>query len=86
MSLHAAMIWAMDATPSPTPTIVDENLVTPGPWGFVATAFIALATIGLIYDAVRRMRRMRYRAEIAAKLDAEEAARNAGDSSPSVPG
>ena len=82
MSVLAIVTWAMDATPSPMPTIVDENVVTPGPWGFVATAFVALATIGLIFDAVRRMRRLRYRAEITAKLDAEEAAAAAAEDQP----
>lgn len=66
-----------DVTPAPTPTIVGDNVVTPGPWGFLATAFVALATIGLIYDAVRRMRRVRYKDEIDAKLQAELAEKRA---------
>ena len=63
--------WVMDATPSPTPSIVDENIVTPGPWGFLATAFVGLATIGLIYDAIRRIRKVRYKDDIDARLEAE---------------
>lgn len=81
MSVLSAVVLAMDATPSPTPSIVDANVVSPGPWGFVFTAFIALATIGLIYDAVRRIRRVRYRDEIRAKLEAELAERDANGSS-----
>ncbi|MFM6974882.1 MAG: hypothetical protein ACKOXM_07135 [Agromyces sp.] len=80
--LTAAVIWAAEATPTPSPSIVDENLVTPGPWGFAATAFVALATIGLIYDAIRRVRRVRYREEIQARLQEELAAKNAGPQPP----
>lgn len=55
-------------------TAIDPELVTPGVVGFVATVFVALATILLVWDMVRRIRRQRYQAEIDAKLDAEEAA------------
>lgn len=55
-------------------TAIDPEVVTPGVVGFVATAFVALATIALVWDMVRRIRRQRYQAEIDAKLDAEEAA------------
>lgn len=77
-----AMTWVMDATPSPTPSITEADLVTPGPWGFAATAFIALATIGLIYDAVRRIRKVRYTDEIDARLEAELAEREAASGTP----
>jgi hypothetical protein len=60
-------------TPLPTPD-VDPTLVTPGPWGFVAIAFVAVAVILLVWDMLRRIRRGRYRAEIAAELDAEQQA------------
>lgn len=59
-------------TPTPTPTGVDPNLVTPGVIGFVATLVLVLATILLLLDMNRRTRRVRYRAEIAERLDAEE--------------
>lgn len=75
--LTVATLFATELTPSPTPTIVDANVVSPGPWGFAATAFVALATIGLIYDAVRRMRKIRYKDEIDARLEAEIAERDA---------
>lgn len=55
-------------------TAIEPELVTPGVVGFVATVFVALATILLVWDMVRRIRRQRYQAEIDAKLDAEEAA------------
>lgn len=53
---------------------VDPNSVTPGVVGFLATLFVALAVLVLIADMVRRVRRVRYRAEISEKLDAEAAA------------
>lgn len=52
---------------------VDPNSVTPGVVGFLATLFVALAVLLLIADMVRRVRRVRYRAEIKEKLDAESA-------------
>nr|WP_211368204.1 hypothetical protein [Microbacterium rhizomatis] len=56
--------------PSPEPGL-DTNLVTPGPWGFVAIAFVAVAVILLVWDMLRRIRRGRYRAEVREELDAE---------------
>ncbi len=57
---------------------VNPNMVTPGVIGFVATFGVAIASLLLILDMVRRVRRVRYREEISAKLDAEEAAAKAG--------
>lgn len=64
------------ATPTPG-TDFDENLVTPTWVGFTATAVLALLILGLGWDLVRRIRRMRYRAEIQEELAAELAARDA---------
>lgn len=60
-------------TPTPTPT-VDPNLVTPGPAGFVIVAVIVVLAAVLIWDMQRRIRRVRYREEVRAELDADEAA------------
>lgn len=57
---------------------VNPVMVTPGVIGFVATFGVAIASLLLILDMVRRVRRVRYREEISAKLDAEEAAAKAG--------
>ena len=59
---------------------VNPVMVTPGVIGFVATFGVAIASLLLILDMVRRVRRVRYREEITAKLDAEEAAAKAGSS------
>lgn len=82
-AVTAALRFLADATPSPTPT-VNPELVTPGPWGFVVIAFLALAVILLVGDMLRRIRRGRYRAEIREELDAEEAALH-GDDQPDKP-
>lgn len=72
------LLWL--ETPSPSPSPVDPNLVTPGVLGFVATLLLILATIVLLFSMNRRIRRVNRRAEIAAQLDAEEAAaRDEGD-------
>lgn len=52
----------MAATPSPSPSLaLNENAVTPGVVGFLAILFVTLATILLIADMIRRIRRVRYR-------------------------
>lgn len=75
-AVRDALVLAATVTPSPTP-VVDPELVTPGPWGFAAIAFIALAVILLVFDMQRRIRRTRYRQEVNAELDAEEQAASA---------
>lgn len=73
----AALVSAA-TTPAPTPTAdVDPDLVTPGVWGFVITALVAVAVIFLVWDMMRRIRRGRVRADIQEELDAEEQAQRA---------
>jgi hypothetical protein len=57
---------------TPAPKVPDADSVTPGVWGFVITFMVAAVTVLLIIDMTRRIRRTRYRAEIAQKLDAEQ--------------
>lgn len=79
--MHAAVVALAvfaDSTPPPSPAPrLDPNLVTPGVWGFAAIAFVALAVIALVFDMMRRVRRVRYRADVQAELDAEQAAQRA---------
>ena len=63
--------WLVAATPTPPP--FDEDSVTPGWVGFAFIFAIALATVFLIIDMTRRIRRVRYRSEVREKLAAEEA-------------
>lgn len=60
-------------TPSPE-QMVDPDLVTPGPWGFVTILVLVVAVFLLVFDMLRRVRRARYREEANEVLDAEEAA------------
>ena len=48
---------------------VDPNSVTPGVVGFIMTFGVMIAVLLLVIDMVRRVRRVRYRQEIADKLD-----------------
>ena len=79
MNLHVlasyAIVWLADPSPSPTPGEFtgNEDAVTPGVVGFIATFFIAALTVLLLVDMTRRVRRVRYRAEIQEKLEAEKA-------------
>lgn len=62
----------LQATPSPTPSVDPATtFYSPGTIGFIATFGMALGAVLLIADLVRRIRRVRYRAEIQQKLDAE---------------
>ncbi|MDO9590541.1 MAG: hypothetical protein Q7J04_05305 [Microcella sp.] len=55
-----------------TPPDFDPNTVTPGVVGFIAIALVALASILLLVDMSRRIRRVRYRGEIRERLEAEQ--------------
>ena len=65
------IVWAADPSPTPSAGPIDENLVTPGVVGFGVTFFVAAATVLLLVDMSRRMRRVRYRGEIREQLEAE---------------
>lgn len=67
------------STPEPE---FDPNTVTPGAWGFVAIFLIAVATVLLILDMARRIRRTTYRAQIQEKLQAEADAKKASENPP----
>lgn len=54
---------------NPTPNGIDE--VTPGWVGFAITAVFIIIVILLIFDMVRRMRRVRYREEAQERIAAE---------------
>lgn len=67
-------------TPMPTPTMtVAPEAVTPGFVGFAAIVIVLIAVVLLIWDMNRRIRKVRYREEVRAELDAEEAARAADE-------
>lgn len=73
--MHILLSALLAATPTPTPTLdPSETWYSPGTVGFIMTFFMAAGAIALIFDMVRRIRRVRYRAEIAEKLAAEAAA------------
>ena len=55
-----------DSTPDP-------GTVTPGVLGFLAILFVAVATILLVLDMLRRVRRTRYRGEVREQLERERA-------------
>jgi len=59
-------------TPAPGEVIIDDTWYSPGVIGFIGTFGMAAAAVLLIFDLVRRIRRVRYRAEISEKLDLEE--------------
>ena len=54
--------------------VPDPDTVTPGVVGFVATALVAIATILLLLDMNRRVRRAKILAEVRADIAQEQAA------------
>ena len=74
---HLLLALATTPSPLPTPSLregVSEDQITPGLWGFIMTAFFVLATTLLIVDMVRRIRRVRYRAQVEEERMAAAAA------------
>ncbi|MEO5316036.1 hypothetical protein PV772_18285 [Pseudarthrobacter sp. CC12] len=59
------------ATPSPSPGEnglrpgLSADQVTPGLLGFVMTAFMVIAVVALMVSMTRRIRRVRYRAQVS---------------------
>lgn len=60
-------------TSAPGDVVIDDTWYSPGVVGFVATFGLGAAALLIVGDLVRRVRRVRYRAEIAEKLDLEQA-------------
>lgn len=69
-------IWL--ATEAPSDVVIDDTWYSPGVVGFLATFGVAAAAIFIIFDMTRRVRRVRYRAEIVQKLDLEEQSGKSG--------
>ena len=66
------LVMILSETPAPGDVIIDDTWYSPGVVGFVATFGMAAAAMLLIFDLVRRVRRVRYRAEISERLDQEQ--------------
>lgn len=85
-----SLLLALATTPAPTPTPslrpgLSQDQVTPGLLGFLLTAFIVVLTALLIVDMVRRIRRVRYRAQVEEERAAAAGAA-AGDGDPRTTG
>jgi hypothetical protein len=75
---------AATVTPSGDPTLrpdLDPSSVTPGTLGFLATLFVVVVVIFLIRDMTKRIRRVRY----AAEVQETRAQRGAADGGPVPP-
>jgi hypothetical protein len=82
--MHILLSALLAATPSPSATADPaETFYSPGTIGFIMTFFVTAGAVALIFDMVRRIRRVRYRAEISEKLAAE--AQAAKDEKPAAP-
>jgi hypothetical protein len=82
------LIALSQTPPSPEGTLrpgLSEDQITPGTWGFLLTAFVVVLTILLIVDMVRRLRRLRYRAQVEEAREAERQA-GAADAGTAEPG
>lgn len=73
MQIWLSALLAATPVPSSTPDPA-ETFYSPGTIGFIATFGVTAGAVLLIFDMVRRVRRVRYRAEIEAKIEAESQA------------
>ena len=73
-----SLLFSLEENPLIPAIEVDPNSVTPGVVGFLATLFVAMGVVVIIVDMTRRVRRVRYRAEINDKLDREANPPSAG--------
>ena len=79
------LLIAAIATPAPTEKPDPAStFYSPGTLGFIMTFTVAALAILLIFDMVRRIRRVRYKAEIEARLDAEAGEASTESSRPSA--
>lgn len=86
---HLLLALTVSPSPDPTGTLrpgLSEDQVTPGTWGFVLTAFIVILTTFLIVDMVRRIRRVRYRAQVEEARLAAEAGTSTDENGNDEPG
>jgi O-antigen/teichoic acid export membrane protein len=74
-----AQLAAIVVAKTPPPSTVPDDQVTPGVWGFVITAAVAVAVVLLIIDMTRRIRRVRYREQVLADIAAEQAVDGAAE-------
>jgi hypothetical protein len=70
------------ASEAPSDVVIDDTWYSPGVVGFLATFGVAGAAILIIFDMTRRVRRVRYRAEIVQKLDLEQQLENSENPKP----
>lgn len=66
------LVFLATAEPSPGEDLregLDPEMVTPGTLGFLATLFVVIATVFLIRDMAKRVRRVRYREQVQADLE-----------------
>ena len=82
MQIWLSALLAATPVPSSTPDPA-ETFYSPGTIGFIATFGVTAGAVLLIFDMVRRVRRVRYRAEISAKLEAE--AGSVSEATPAAP-
>ena len=73
VSITDLLVRASVSLETTAPTPPDEDLITPGVVGFIVTFLVAVATVLLIIDMVRRVRRVNYRDQIREKLLLEQA-------------
>ncbi|MET4094533.1 hypothetical protein [Arthrobacter sp. UYCu712] len=87
--MHSLLIaLATSPAPAPSPSLrpgLTQDQVTPGLLGFLLTAFIVVLTALLIVDMVRRIRRVRYRAQVEEERAAAAEAASNGTNTPASP-
>ncbi|MEN9990260.1 MAG: hypothetical protein RL508_1239 [Actinomycetota bacterium] len=74
MNLALMLLAGDPLNPNPTTSADPANtFYSPGLIGFLGTFILVIGAIALIFDLVRRIRRVNYRAQIQERLAAEQA-------------
>lgn len=74
MILALALLAGDPLNPDPSSSVDPANtFYTPGVVGFLGTFFVVVGAILLIFDLVRRIRRVNYKAQIQERIAAEKA-------------
>ncbi|MEY4066803.1 MAG: hypothetical protein RIQ44_15, partial [Actinomycetota bacterium] len=74
MNLVLALLAGDPLNPNPSASVDPANtFYSPGIIGFLGTFILVIGALAIIWDMVRRIRRINYRAQIKERIAAEQA-------------
>lgn len=74
MNLVLALLAGDPLNPNPTASVDPANtFYSPGIIGFLGTFILVIGAVAIVWDMVRRIRRVNYRAQIKERIASEQA-------------